>query len=513
MLRHTIWVLALLLVWPALAQDESPPAYTPIFTEEPCVFDPPEPSIVCGRLLVPENRDNPSGRKVSLAVAILPALLEPSAPDPVIYLEGGPGFSAFYRLYEWIDHPLRANRDFILIDQRGMGFSEPSLNCPEIENGRIGPYGSSVEYCRWRIVEEDRIDINQYHSAASATDIRDLAAALKLEQVNLYGISYGSRLALTVIRDHPEIVRSAVLDAVFPPEADLIEDRIFNRFQAFEAMFNACSANPACAAAYPGLEDNFYAMIERYNENPLPVPGAEDYGFVPPELTGYDVVDALFLGLYNTPGLPMIPEGLTRLHRGQGRDDILFGYFMTRGLITPEEYRQREVPETPTIRDSQYVRIYENRAGDVEYAEGAYLSINCAEEMPYTDGNAVTNADSQRVPPVLWDYLSLDVSSIMFGCNTWNVAERDLLETERVVSDIPVLLAGGAYDPITSVTWMMSARQGLPNSKLVIFTYGGHGVTVDNPCGVGLVVAHFNTPDLAPDTSCATGDIPFFTGD
>jgi len=504
-----------MVVWAALvvvgvAGQEADLGYTPRYEETSCLFELPEPDIICGTVTVPENRADPTGRQVRLAVTVIPALTDP-LPDPIIYLSGGPGGRASFLLYRWLNHPMRVNRDVILLDQRGTGFSTPSLNCPEIEENRNGPYVLPVEYCRYRTVEEEGTDINQYHSAASAADIRDLVRVMGYEQVNLYGISYGSRLALTVLREYPEIVRAAVLDAVFPPEADLISERIRTRFRAFEALFGACNANPACRAAYPDLEARFYEVVERYNNAPYTFDTT--FPGIPPTLTGDLIVDALFLGLYNTPSLGMIPEGIARLERAESEDDIAFGYYMTRGRVTPEVYRSRQPVSEPSIEDSPEVQAYEDRVGEVDYAEGMHLSVNCAEELPFSDGEAATQADAEIVPQILLRYLSADVSALLVSCNMWNVQSLDPVETERVQSDVPVLLISGVYDPITAVGWAISARVGLPNSRLVVFGYGGHGVSVDDPCGRALVTAHFNAPTLTPDSSCADGDIDFFTGD
>ncbi|MEO0560683.1 MAG: alpha/beta fold hydrolase [Chloroflexota bacterium] len=513
-MRHIRFGVVLLLALTSMtvaSQALPTEGYTPRFDEGDCIFARPEPSIICGTLTVPEDRTNPAGRQVRLAVVIFPAVLQPSLPDPLIYLEGGPGFSALYGVNRWVDHPARANRDIIIFDQRGTGFSEPSLNCPEIENNDPAQFTNPVSNCFFRIQQEEGIGVEHYDSAASAADVRDLAVALGAPQVNLYGISYGSRLALTVIRDYPDTVRSGVLDAIFPPEADLVADRISNRFRAFELLFGDCQADPACRAAFPDIQETFFRVVERYNENPYqlarPNPGFPDV------LTGDGIVNALFLGMYNTPALPMIPYGVYRLDRAENDDDVLFGYFMVHGFLTPETYRARRIPQTPSIRDTAAVQLYEDNFGDVSYSEGLYLSVNCADEIAFSDENEATRLDADRVPPTLRDWLVNDVGGIAFGCSAWGVPSNDAIEEQRVESDVPVLLLGGAYDPITPIDWMMSARAGLPNNKLVVFTYGGHGVSLDNPCGIGLVVAHVNAPELAPDTSCSVGEINFYTED
>lgn len=508
--RDLLWAGGLVLL---LAAPVPTPAqgYTPVYTPTPCIFEPPTPDITCGTLTVPLDRDNPNGTQVELAVAILPALIpEAKAPDPVIYLEGGPGASALYNIHRWPGHPLRATRDLILYDQRGTGFSQPLLNCPEIEDGDRGALSSPLAHCRYRTLEQDAIPIEHYTSAASAADVADLAAALGYQQVNLYGISYGSRLALTVLRDHPQIVRAAVLDAVFPPEADLLADRITSRFRAFEALFGACAADPACAARYPDLEATFYAVVDRYNAEPYPI--TAEWVRMPSPLTGDAILTAFFLGMYSTPTLGMIPEGLALLDRAATQEDVIYGYFLVQGYLTETAYRTRDIPDEPTIREDAGVIDYEARYGRAEYAEGMYLSVNCSEELNFSDAPAAMSTDALRLPPTMIEYLRNDVRGISFGCAVWNVAEQPRSENERVLSEVPVLLIGGALDPITPVDWMVSAQAGLPNSQIAVFNYGGHGVSLDSPCGVGLVVAHINAPALDLDLSCARGEIDFYDG-
>ena len=511
MTRPTLILMTLLGSLLAMTTPTAAQGYTPAFAPNDCIFDSPEPGIVCGTLTVPLDRADPAGPQVYLAVVVLPALIpQVKAPDPVIYLEGGPGASAIYRLYNWLDHPLRANRDLILYDQRGTGFSQPVLNCPEIERGERGVFRSPLVHCRSRTVDVDTLVIEHHTSADSAADIADLAAALGYDRVNLYGISYGSRLALTTMRDYPDLVRSAVLDAVFPPEADLVADRITSRFRAFETLFGSCAADPTCAARYPDLQTTFYEVIDRFNTQPYPITAG--WVSMPNPLTGDAIINSLFLGMYRTNTLGMIPEGISLLDRASSEEDVIFGYFLVQGFLTETAYVTRNIPEEQTIATDLGVVRYENRYGNVEWAEGMYLSVNCAEELNFSDISAAMEMDAYRVPPSLLDYLQTDLRGISFGCGVWSVAERPETETERVQSNVPTMLIGGAYDPVTPVNWMVSARAGLPNSQMAVFTYGGHGVSLDSSCGVSLVVAHFNAPNLEHDLSCAVGKVDFFTG-
>lgn len=196
----------------------------------------------CGWLVVPENRDILPSRAIRLAVAIFHPVGGARAADPVIYLSGGPGGSAQKAIqYSWDEEfaPLveMTRRDLIIFDQRGVGVSRPALVCPMVENKslelmkydpRTFPQTtsdiseqmlSSFLECRDQLSQT--ANLGSYHSTFSAADVHDLRNALGYQQVNLWGISYGTRLGLEVMRLYPEGIRSVVLDSVYPPDVDL----------------------------------------------------------------------------------------------------------------------------------------------------------------------------------------------------------------------------------------------------------------------------------------------------
>jgi len=221
-LRSILWVLLILFIgMPVLAQEDSPAIeWTPCWMELPDGFVEGE-DIECGYLLVPENRAKPGNTPtIELAFAIVYAPTEDVQPDPIIYLAGGPGGNAVADVESWLEIPYLGDRDLILLDQRGTGYSLPSLNCPEVEAGEEeveAGEDNGTEACRDRLIDEG-VDLQAYNSAENAADVADLRVALEYDEWNLYGISYGTRLALTVMRDHPEGVRSVIIDSVYPPE-------------------------------------------------------------------------------------------------------------------------------------------------------------------------------------------------------------------------------------------------------------------------------------------------------
>ena len=202
------------------------------------------------------------GAQVEIAFAILYSDTE-SAVDPVIYLEGGPGGSALTSVDDWSESSVRENNDLILLDQRGTGYSLPSLNCVEVEEDESDDPLVAEQACFDRFVDEG-INLNAYNSVQSASDIADLMALLQDEfeysAFNLLGISYGTRLALTLMRDHPGSIRSVILDSVYPPNRDVYEHQgpINTR-----PVLSWRAPDLECDSAFPRIWTRFTISISR----------------------------------------------------------------------------------------------------------------------------------------------------------------------------------------------------------------------------------------------------------
>ncbi|HTO80890.1 MAG TPA: alpha/beta fold hydrolase, partial [Methylomirabilota bacterium] len=252
MRRHTpSFILA---VWTALAFVAAmlvfaPPGRTadsnalPRFEKVDCWFVPPKTKqVACGYLITLEDRTKPTGRQVKLPIVVIKATGGQRKPDPVVFLSGGPGQGVGLdkkQIEEWWKYdkywPWMTNRDLILFEQRGTGLAEPSLNCTEIDQRGIellqnmrdaahvrAIYAEATEACRKRLVAAG-IDLTHYLTRDTATDLAELRQTLGIKQWNLMGVSYGTRLALATMRDHPEGIRSVVLVSVYPPEVHAYE--------------------------------------------------------------------------------------------------------------------------------------------------------------------------------------------------------------------------------------------------------------------------------------------------
>ena len=370
-------------------------------------------------------------------------------------------------------------RDFILFDQRGTGYSQPRLDCPErssitgtlLERGLSFPGNDQIildafRRCRDRLVGQG-IDLSAYHSAASAADLNDLRLALGYDKLNLYAVSYGTRLALTLMRDYPEAVRSAVLDSVYPLDVNLYTALAPNAERAFNVFFARCAADVSCSASYPDLRGVFYRLVDQLNASPaytsLSAGGAE----YTVRVDGSLLIDVLFVGLYNpavTASMPQLTYDIS-----QGNYDIL-----------------RE-------RLSLYF--------DTARALGMQMSVQCVEEIPF---NAVEEAyaAAQGTSPQIAAFYPASVQPLFAACKEWTSVTLDPRENMPVSSEIPALILAGEHDPITPPEWGRLAAQTLQRAYFHEFTGHGHWVTRSSHCALSMALAFWNDPTRNPDGTC-----------
>ncbi|MCI0394914.1 MAG: alpha/beta hydrolase [Chloroflexi bacterium] len=479
---------------------EPPPTDTPVPTptevppqsvweEADCQFDiPAGQDVACGYLTVPEDRSQPDSPTIRLHVGIFRTPSDDPAPDPIIYLEGGPGGNAlepvslifnrrFARFLE--------NRDFIMVDQRGTGLSEPALDCPEVTklgyellDDDIGVEEGlelqleAIFACHDRL-EEEGINLAAYTSAANAADLNDLRQALGYEEWNLFGLSYGTRLAQTIMRDHPEGIRSVILDSVYPVQLDLYTAVPENASRAFQVLFEGCAADPACNAAYPDLENVLFEIVDELNASPVLIEitnplTQESYDAL---LNGDSLVGFLFASLYSAEIIPVLPEIIY---------DAREGNFDTLALI-----------QGSFLLNADFVSM------------GMQFSVQCGEEIPFSDEEEV--AAAAEAHPELENFIDSAPNlgaGIFAVCENWGAQEATAIENEPVLSNINTLILAGEYDPITPPAWGQLVSENLSNSFYLEFPGVGHGVSISGECPLSVVLSFLDDPSTEPDSSC-----------
>lgn len=240
-------------------------------------------TVICGRVDVPENHDTPEGTRISLAFAVLKARTLSPAPDPLVYLHGGPGGGAVRDLAGivvplWEGH--RARRDVVTFDQRAAGISSDMVTCfSTFETSLLDLFQPAklddskqkeiFSKCTAELKEEGR-DLSAYNTVQNARDVQAIMQTLGYPEYNIYGVSYGTKLALEVMRSAPEGLRSVVIDSVFPPNARAYDTNILPVQEGVQQVINQCAADTACAAAFPDLEATIQRVAIKLEKNPIP---------------------------------------------------------------------------------------------------------------------------------------------------------------------------------------------------------------------------------------------------
>lgn len=235
-------------------------------------------SFICGRVKVPEDRSNPTSRMIPLLFAVFKATSRFPEPDPLVYLQGGPGGSAFDILskLQTTFRPWRDRRDLVIYDQRSAGLSGASVNCAQALSQNlveIARPGSTVNIdgiaspdlmktCVAELKKQD-VPLAVYNTTQNALDLPVLVKALGYADYNIYGISYGTKLALEVMRSAPQGIRSVIIDGVAPPWLNLYNMHGQKSDEAIQHVVDQCAADKACNDAYPDLGRIFVEMMNK----------------------------------------------------------------------------------------------------------------------------------------------------------------------------------------------------------------------------------------------------------
>ena len=318
----------------AFAQE--PPPFEPEFNYSACPYGlnvPSDVTLSCGLVTVLENRATLSGKTIDLYVARIRGPTPFLNNDPIIYLAGGPGGSATRSTQSFIDDArfLYTERDLILLDQRGIGGSKPRLECSEYRHAsaelrhldlspdeKLRRRVEGLLDCRKTLATEQGIDVDTYNSASTAADVVDVASAMGYESFNLYGVSYGTVLALTLMRDFPDNIRSVVLDGVVPLQVNHFLSLFGNEAAALADLFRQCRADPVCSMRYPNLEETFWSAVDRYNADPLTFRYYDRYAddTFEREFDGGYVVGRVVSSLRSERWIPYIPFLITEIADG-----------------------------------------------------------------------------------------------------------------------------------------------------------------------------------------------------
>ena len=437
----------------------------------------------CGVFVTPENPDEPRGRKIELFVARVPAISFNKKPDPLFLIAGGPGTSAV-DLYTSSSGPfdrVRRERDIVLLDQRGTGRSH-RLDCDYGHENlfeRVEDVHVAEENRKCRDELSRKADLRQYTTSIAVRDLDAVRAALGYERINLFGNSYGTRVAQHYARRYPKATRTLILDGVVNPEVVLGPAIAIDAERALERILARCMDDSACARAFTDPGADYRALRTRLAAKPEPtmVSDAATGRPIHFDFTTRHLSAVLRFASYNDDQAALLPLSLhMAAHEGN---------------FTPMA--------------SQF-RVFANSL-EASFAYGMHNSVACSEDTPMID------ASKLDLPALTATHMGAEqVQQLIEACGQWprGVVDADL--HAPLESAAAALLLSGADDPVTPPEYATRAQRGFADSKHVVIAGHGHG-QFGVPC-VDRIMSTFIDAGSAKDldTSCTEKlkPMPFF---
>ncbi|HET6888649.1 MAG TPA: alpha/beta hydrolase [Candidatus Udaeobacter sp.] len=406
-----------------------------------CRLDGIDEELLCGKLAVFENRDTRTGRTIDLNIVVLPAFDQTNKGEPLFDLAGGPGASSVDRadFYAGPGKDYRRRHDVVLVDQRGTGESNrlaiPREKTPSYYLSEMFP----VDYVRkMRQALEQRADLTKYTTSIAMDDLDDVRAWLGYDTINLFGGSYGTQAALVYMRRHPEHVRSAILLAVAPTDLKMPLHHSESAARAMDLLLGECERDAKCHAAFPQIRDDWKNALAQLEKQPAHVEYSPLGKSAPTTLeiqrgVFAEKIRSWMYGRDKAARIPLI------VHHAANGD---FASFLQQAIA-------------PSIPDF--------------VADGMYLSVTCAEDVPFITPEKATNLTAGN------PFGNYRVFQQTRACSMWPRGEIPSDFLEPVSSNVPVLIFSGNMDPVTPPRYGEEVARHLPNSRHVIIAEAGHG--------------------------------------
>jgi pimeloyl-ACP methyl ester carboxylesterase len=407
-------------------------------------------------------------------------------------LIGNPGEGIDYAYYvQYLFANIFAERDVIIIDQRGTGFSQPSFDCPEFDavSYETETQNLSIQQSNSKYVEASRTCVNRvkasaanlqdYTTAATAADLEELRLALGYTQWNLYSFYDGSQLALTMMREYPGSIRSVIMDSAIPLQANPQAEWGDHVELAFNRLFETCAENEQCNEAFPKLKSSFYALLDKLDTQPISVDVADlNSGVQYTVMLDSDRLIAFIMNLLpdiDGTAIPEIPRMIYQLQDGK------------------TEAVARLWGSHPLWSD-----------GNSAMAQWLY----CSEETYFTTPEQVDKAN-ENLNHHLREYANNSWEGTFQACEEWGGWGVPDIENQSVTSDIPTLLLTGELNWYASTAYIELISQTLNNSTQVVFPGVGQIISITYAgawaeCSKKIVDSFLETPGAGQDTSCAS---------
>jgi len=422
-----------------------PEAPRPRIALESCRLQGVDVAARCGTYEVWEDRAAKSGRRIKLNIAVMPARVGSREPDPVFVFAGGPGQGAvsLAAQVQTLFSRLNDTRDVVLIDQRGTGHSNP-LDCGDQADQPMQAMFEDalpeklVERCLAHFDADPRL----YVTSIAVEDFDEVRDALGYSRINLWGASYGTRMALEYMRRHGDHVRSVVLDGVAPSTMKLPLSFVADGEAALDKLIDACIAEERCRKSYPNLRQAIDGMKQQLAHAParaaIQDPRTGERASI--NVNENVFLSGLFRPLYVAELASLLPYGVSAATEGD------FNPLLAQNLEFVDD-------------------VSEN------LAVGLHLSVLCAEDIPRITPDDLARASSSFFGTVL-------VDDFIRACKRWPRGKVPADFYDPVRSDLPVLILSGGIDPATPPHHGEEVARTLPHSRHFVAPFLGHGVSV-----------------------------------
>ncbi|MCK5918724.1 MAG: alpha/beta hydrolase [Cocleimonas sp.] len=453
--------------------------------------------IECGYLI---TRQEQGSLLFHLPIVIVRDSLWRNSKHPILNISGGPGAPS------WLDQKTINNfwlptieqnnwqHDIVLYDSRGTGKSQPALLCEnffqdslKILSRNLAPekeakLGYSIQQRCYQQLAKDKSKLNALHhlgTIRNANDIADLAHLLKVDAWHLYGTSYGTRLALEVVRTYPDQVASMILDSIYPQEIDGEETMPDLYINAVEGMIKACEEEPTCALQYSELHKKLYTILRRLRDKPITL--TLEYNKQPIQFVM--TPSRFFSLLYNA------------------------GYDINSAVVVPNViqsfYSGRHNALQYLAQDSLDIML------DETFSIPVFMEIECNENEIKNKQAYIANINKKYLyyPTLKREQLAAIKEDF---CTIWGKEESSASFHQPVVSDKPTLILSGQLDGITPVQWSKAVAARFPNSEYHEFQASAHAVIYNVSC-VKDIVRRFLNPDKNYPEGCQS-DNPYANG-
>ncbi len=447
----------------------------------PCPFDTPgEATVTCGKLAVPEDYMDPRGAQIHLMVATVHSTGASPATDPVIVMLTDPGGLILefmrYVIYDPLLAEILKERDLVFYDMRGVGYSEPDTTCPDVAQAQYDDLGkkesrdsrakASAEImldCHRKLVQAG-VHLEFYTTAQNVADLNAVKDALGVDRVNLLGIGYGSYLSMRVMQDYPERIRSALLSSPYNDQI-IGFDIAANLQRVLTLAFGRCKADERCNAAYPSLEEDFYAVIEKLNRTPAEITITVNNKTVPVAVTGDMFLD-LTRSMASRSDIATLPKLVEDI-----KNDRAYN------LMTP----------------------FQNYLGYNEYQSFGIVTTVYCQAFLESKGK---QRPAGKAHQALRDWQGLGQQTDEQICSSWFTGKTEPSENPGRPSSIPALVLSGEWNSYVPPDWVKENVKSLGGVKLVEFANTGW-VYWGGDCLTQLATAFLKDPATELDAGCA----------